>query len=120
MDTPQVGPGELQSVLGALDGPGRPAVLGHAVDGGWWVIGFARPASHPPNWYDVFRSVPMSTPSTGARQERRLRSLGFDVIRAGVHRDIDTLDDLQAVATAAPLSRTAAVARRLRLIEKAA
>jgi glycosyltransferase A (GT-A) superfamily protein (DUF2064 family) len=113
MDTPQVMADELDELLLQLDRPGRVGVLGHARDGGWWVIGLS-------HLDDVFRDVPMSTPVTGARQEQRLRSLGFDVVRAGVHRDIDTVDDLVAVAAQAPRSRTAAVVRRLELTEKVA
>src|SRR4051812_20569103 len=40
MDTPHVGPSELDRLLAMLEGPGRPAVLGPAFDGGWWAIGW--------------------------------------------------------------------------------
>src|SRR3954464_495343 len=40
MDTPQVGPAVLDRLLGSIDRPGRPAVLGPALDGGWWAIGW--------------------------------------------------------------------------------
>jgi glycosyltransferase A (GT-A) superfamily protein (DUF2064 family) len=121
MDTPQVHPGQLDRLLGLLDGQGRlhghrrldgqgrPAVLGHARDGGWWVIGL--PAGTNP--CAVFAGVPMSTPVTGAHQERRLRSLGFAVVHAPLLRDVDTAADLAALARAAPGTRTAALARRL-------
>jgi glycosyltransferase A (GT-A) superfamily protein (DUF2064 family) len=118
MDTPQVRPDELDLMLAGLDQPGRPAVLGHAADGGWWVIGFS--GASLPRWDVVFDGVPMSTPLTGARQELRLRTLGFDVVHASVHRDIDTVDDLVAIATTIPSSRTASVARHLGLIERVA
>jgi glycosyltransferase A (GT-A) superfamily protein (DUF2064 family) len=120
MDTPQVGPPELDALLAALDRPGRPAVLGHAADGGWWVIGFGWPAFGRPRWDDIFDGVPMSTPFTGTCQESRLRVLGFDVMAAPVRRDIDTVDDLAAVAASIPTSRTASVARQLGLIERVA
>src|SRR5207237_1339139 len=52
MDTPQVTSSELDGLLTRLDeGPScsahrpavpRPAVLGHALDGGWWLIGWRR------------------------------------------------------------------------------
>jgi len=108
MDTPQVSAVELDALLGMV-APGE-AVLGPAVDGGWWVIGLAGvdPAA-------VFEGVPMSTPLTGALQRRRLRSLGLAVHRARALRDIDTVADLTEVAVEVPGSRTAAVAASLDL-----
>jgi glycosyltransferase A (GT-A) superfamily protein (DUF2064 family) len=123
MDTPQVGADELDVLLDNLlgrqrrgaSGAPRPAVLGHAADGGWWVIGFdgARPAS-------VFGGIPMSTASTGRHQERRLRRLGMEVVLAGVHRDIDTADDLAEVAALMPGSRTESAAAALGLVRQVA
>jgi len=108
MDTPQVAPADLDPLLAVVRRPGRSAVLGPAEDGGWWVIGWdgARPSA-------VFDGVPMSTPATGRRQVERLRHLGLSVVVAPVLRDIDTIADLWAVATGAPASETAAVARAL-------
>jgi len=108
MDTPQVRPADLDRLLGMV-APGR-GVLGHAIDGGWWVIGLdgAEPGA-------VFGGVPMSTPITGERQEQRLRSIGLEVHRARRLRDIDTVDDLAAVAAEAPATRTAALAAALGL-----
>ena len=108
MDTPQVHPAELDRLLGVV-APGR-AVLGPAIDGGWWVIGLAGvdPSA-------AFTGVPMSTPVTGALQQRRLRSLGLAVHSASAQRDIDTATDLAAVALVAPTTRTAAVAASLDL-----
>jgi uncharacterized protein len=109
MDTPQVTPGELDGLLAVLDGSGdRPAVLGRALDGGWWVVGWR---SADPR--DVFAGVPMSAPTTGAAQERRLLSLGFELVHGEPKRDIDTVDDLTAVAVAHPRLRTARLAGRL-------
>jgi glycosyltransferase A (GT-A) superfamily protein (DUF2064 family) len=115
MDTPQVSAGALDRLLTLGEGSGRRAVLGHAADGGWWVIGL--PVVDP---QAVFTGVAMSSRLTGAHQERRLRSLGFAVAQAPVYRDIDTVEDLVAVAAAAPGITTADVARRLRLNERAA
>jgi len=108
MDTPHVGPGVLDGLLDGLDGPGRPAVLGHASDGGWWVIGLA--GADP---FAVFRGIPVSTPITGQEQERRLRACGFRVVAGPVMQDIDTWADLEEVTELAPGTRTAGVARRL-------
>jgi glycosyltransferase A (GT-A) superfamily protein (DUF2064 family) len=112
MDTPQVGASQLDHLLAILDGPANRALLGRAEDGGWWVIGWARPMGDPGR---VFRDIPLSTPHTGARQARRLSRLGFDVVEASRERDIDTAEDLAAIAVAAPTTRTAAVARRIGL-----
>lgn len=107
MDTPHVTPAELDGLLAALDAaPRRPAVLGHALDGGWWIIGWRRADART-----IFAGVPMSTAMTGQAQENRLVRLGFDILRAGPKRDIDTIDDLLAVAGRHPALRTAAAAR---------
>ncbi len=105
MDTPQVGSEELDRLLGQV-APGR-SVLGHALDGGWWVIGLAGvdPVA-------AFAGVPMSTARTGQQQERRLRTLGLAVHHAMPRRDIDRAADLDAVAAEIPGSRTAAAAAR--------
>jgi glycosyltransferase A (GT-A) superfamily protein (DUF2064 family) len=111
MDTPQVTAAELDGLLARLDG-GRPdrrtAVLGHTLDGGWWIIGWreADPAA-------VFAGIPMSTTRTGQAQDSRLQHLGLLVRRTAAKRDIDTADDLFAVAEAHPHLRTAGVARTL-------
>lgn len=111
MDTPQVTAAELDGLLATIDeGPRRRALLGHALDGGWWVIGWrdADPRT-------VFRGVPMSTATTGVTQEQRLRDLGYDVLGAGPMRDIDTIADLAAVARSAPHLVTSRLARRMLL-----
>jgi glycosyltransferase A (GT-A) superfamily protein (DUF2064 family) len=118
MDTPQVNAAELDGLLARLDDgrarpahrvrPPRPAVLGYALDGGWWVIGWR--AGDP---RAVFAGIPMSAPTTALAQETRLLGLGFDVRRADPKRDIDDADDLAAIAEAFPHLRTAALARSL-------
>lgn len=108
MDTPQVTAALLDAALAALDATA--AALGHAADGGWWAIALRRPDS------DVFLGVPMGTVSTGRLQEARLRALGLDVTTLPVLADLDTVDDFPAVVEAAPLSRTADVAKQLGLI----
>lgn len=114
MDTPQIGADELDALLALLEGGAAPrAVLGPAVDGGWWAIGL--PALAPGGYGAVFDGVTMSTPRTGGDQAQRLRRLGYDVAWGNLRRDIDTAGDLAQVATEIPHSRTAAVARRLGL-----
>jgi glycosyltransferase A (GT-A) superfamily protein (DUF2064 family) len=99
MDTPQVGPADLDAVLDMLAAPGTDAVLGLAEDGGWWAIGLRHP---PAAAHELFTGVPMSTPTTGAAQLARLRRLGFRVTVVGRHRDIDTWADATAVAATIP------------------
>jgi glycosyltransferase A (GT-A) superfamily protein (DUF2064 family) len=118
MDTPQVTAEELDHLLGALDGApagptrrARPAVLGHALDGGWWVIGWRRADPRA-----VFAGIPMSGATTGRAQETRLLGLDLDVLHAAPKRDVDTVADLAAVAAEAPHLRTARLARELGLL----
>jgi uncharacterized protein len=112
MDTPQVSGAQLDRLLAALAGPADRAVLGRAVDGGWWVIGWTDQGLDPAS---VFQGLPTSTPQAGAWQAARLRTLGYHLYDAGEERDIDTAADLVAVAQAAPDTRTAGVARRIGL-----
>jgi glycosyltransferase A (GT-A) superfamily protein (DUF2064 family) len=112
MDTPQVTAADLDGLLGLLRlrnrGGRRSAVLGPAVDGGWWVVGL--PGTDP---HLVFSGVPMSTPDTGNLQRRRLRQLGLDVLAAPTRRDIDRIGDLRAHAAAAPYTRTSRAAAKV-------
>jgi uncharacterized protein len=102
MDTPQVTPALLERAAGVLVGAGTDAVLGPALDGGYWSIGLRRADPR------VFHGVPMSTASTGRVQLARLRSLGRRVGTLPALRDVDTFDDALAVGNEAPGSRFAA------------
>jgi len=109
MDTPQVTAAELDGLLAELDRPAtRPAVLGPALDGGWWVIGWRHADPRA-----VFAGIPMSAAVTGRAQQTRLCAMGFAVSRAVPKRDIDTIDDLVVLAAGFPELRTSAVARQL-------
>ena len=101
MDTPQVTPALLDAGLGALDR--ADAVLGAALDGGYWGIGLRRPDR------EVFRDVPMSARTTGAMQRARLAELNLRTAELPPLCDVDTAADARAVAAAAPLSRFAAM-----------
>lgn len=96
MDTPQITPDLLQSAVKVLAAPSTDAVLGLAEDGGWWAIGLVAP--NP----EVFLGVPMSTKETGQAQAARLDYLGLSWARLPVLRDVDTIDDAQAVASNSP------------------
>jgi rSAM/selenodomain-associated transferase 1 len=99
MDTPQLAPGLLRDGLSAVRRSG--AVLGPAIDGGYWGIGLRR--ADP----DVFRGVPMSEAVTGAAQLLRLFSLGLRPALLPRLRDVDPIADARAVAAIAPRSRFA-------------
>ena len=101
MDTPQVTPTLLDAALARLDDPDVDAVLGPALDGGWWAIGLDRPRP------GAFTGVPMSTGRTGVAQLGRLRELDLRVALLPPLRDLDTIDDAMAISAVLPRSRTA-------------
>jgi rSAM/selenodomain-associated transferase 1 len=106
MDTPQVTVPMLTDAAQRLAG-GADAVMGPAADGGYWAIGLQRPAP------DAFVGVPMSSPSTGLEQKRRLRELGLGVELLAELRDMDTWADAIAIAGAVPGSRFASAVERI-------
>ncbi len=89
MDTPHLGADRLDAALDTL--ADTDAVLGPAVDGGWWALGLRRPDPA------LLRGVPTSRPDTGARQRARLVSAGLRVGDLPLERDLDTWDDVVAV-----------------------
>ena len=106
MDTPQVTAAELTGAARALLAPGVDAVLGPAVDGGFWAIGLRR-------WQPgLVAGVAMSRAGTGTEQLSRLRSAGLRVDLLPVKHDVDTAEDVVLVARAAPETRFAATAHR--------
>lgn len=105
MDTPQITPAALDEALGLLGVPSTTALLGRALDGGWWAIGLQRADPR------VFIGVPMSVPYTGAAQHRRLRVLGHRVVELPPMRDVDRIDDAVAVSQIAPATRFATAVR---------
>jgi uncharacterized protein len=112
MDTPQVTPELLDAGLAALDH--SDAVFGAALDGGYWGIGLRRPDPA------AFHDIPMSEPTTGAHQRARLTALGLTTTLLPTLRDVDTIADAHAVATAAPHTRFAATLAALKPGEAAA
>ncbi|MEV7005253.1 TIGR04282 family arsenosugar biosynthesis glycosyltransferase [Streptosporangium sp. NPDC051022] len=96
MDTPQVTPGMLAlalSLLGIHD-----AVFGPATDGGFWLLGLRVPDPA------LLLGVPMSKPTTGEIQLRRLREAGLSVAPMPCLTDVDSAADASAVAALAPRS----------------
>lgn len=101
MDTPQLTPELLLEGMLALAHPDVDAVLGPALDGGYWSVGFKAPAP------GAFAGVPMSSPTTCARQLARLEELGLMVHEQAPLRDVDTIEDARAIAREAPDTRFA-------------
>lgn len=101
MDTPQVTPRILADALDRLDS--FDAVLGRALDGGWWGLGLRNPrAAH------VLRGVRTSCPETGAQTHNVLRRHGYAVGVLPMMSDVDTIDDARRVAGLVSDSRFAA------------
>ena len=96
MDTPQLTPALLLGAIEALSEPGVDAVLGPAVDGGYWSLGLR--SAEP----GAFAGVPMSSGSTCISQRARLNELGLCTREQPLLRDVDTIDDAWAVAAQAP------------------
>ena len=105
MDTPQLTPALLEAATARL--VDADAVLGDAVDGGYWAIGLRQPNA------SAFIGVPMSAPTTAVRTRERLEMLGLHVADLPRLRDVDTIDDAWAVALEAPSSRFAATFRAI-------
>ncbi len=100
MDTPQVAASDLVDVCADL--VGVDAVLGPADDGGWWVL-----ARHDPAATQVLADVAMSEPTTYADTWAALEARGQRMASTRQLRDVDTIDDAEAVARAAPETRFA-------------
>lgn len=111
MDTPQVcgavlddalrllSPVDAANAANAVD-----AVLGRAIDGGWWALGLRDPRAA-----EVLSSVEMSTAETAVRTHAALIGLGLEVGELPMLRDVDTMSDARSVAAAAPATRFARV-----------
>jgi glycosyltransferase A (GT-A) superfamily protein (DUF2064 family) len=91
MDTPQMSGPDLERIAVASR-PGT-AVLGPAPDGGWWVLGVQHPSAAA-----GLAAVRMSTSQTFARTRETLEAAGQSVVTARSLRDVDTVEDADAVA----------------------
>lgn len=107
MDTPQLTAGMLADGLHALNDPAIDAVLGPALDGGYWSVGLKNPPE------GVFDGVPMSRSDTCSVQRKRLRKLGLRWHEQPWMRDVDTMADARLVARQAPTSHFAAALAEL-------
>lgn len=102
MDTPQLTPATIASAAARLTRGDVAAVLGPAIDGGYWTIGLSAPDPA------AFEGVPMSSDRTCEEQRRRLGRLGISVASLPALRDVDTIADARAVARAFPRTGFAA------------
>jgi glycosyltransferase A (GT-A) superfamily protein (DUF2064 family) len=107
MDTPQVRPEQLS----AFDPTRYDAALGPAADGGYWAIGLRDPGVAA----DVIPGVPMSAPTTGAEQLRRLQEVGLRVQLLDPLTDVDTIGAAEQVARYAQDSEFARTLDALRM-----
>jgi glycosyltransferase A (GT-A) superfamily protein (DUF2064 family) len=82
-------------------------VIGPALDGGYWAIGLGKPGA------DVFAGIEMSTSHTCADQMQQMRSLDRTVTVIHSARDIDTFDDVRALAHTHHCGRAVRKARAL-------
>jgi hypothetical protein len=101
MDTPHLEAQTLTEVGSRLTDPDK-AVIGPAVDGGWWLLGVGGP--HLLSHLD---RVPMSTPHTGDLTREALVRAGARVSDVETLRDVDEFADAESVAAAAPATRFA-------------
>ncbi len=97
MDTPQASIAQIVTSVEQL--AEHDAVVGHAADGGWWLLGLSD-ARHA----QVLADVPMSTDVTGIMTEQALRERGLSIAIGEPLRDVDTIDDAIAVARVVPNS----------------
>jgi glycosyltransferase A (GT-A) superfamily protein (DUF2064 family) len=106
MDTPQVTAPMLKSAAALLSENSQQAVLGPAVDGGWWLLGLSNPRLAA-----VLGCVPMSTATTGAQTYSALEQEGATIALTPTLRDVDTWSDAIEVAKECPASRFATTVR---------
>jgi rSAM/selenodomain-associated transferase 1 len=101
MDTPQVTPALLAQAIEPLVAGSADATFGPAEDGGFWLLGLREidPA--------LVLGVPMSRSDTGSRQLARLHQAGLRVQLLPELTDVDTADEAERIAAAAPKSRFA-------------
>jgi glycosyltransferase A (GT-A) superfamily protein (DUF2064 family) len=108
METPHVAAALTSAVAAARRGVDS---IGLATDGGYWMIGLCAASAAIAN--ELFDGIPMSSTHTGLAQLRRLQAHGRQVQLLPMARDLDTFDDLRAVAESGRTGSLAAVAARV-------
>ena len=105
METPHV----VSALAGAIEAASCGVdTIGLALDGGYWMIGLC--AESAAMAHDLFEGVAMSATHTGLSQLRRMHACGCRVRLLPTARDLDTVDDLEAVAVSGRGGTLAAVA----------
>ncbi len=102
-DLPGLPPGTLAAAFERLR-TGIDVVIGPGFDGGYWLIALGAAHTAP------FRDIPWSTPDVLETTLARCREASLAVALAEPWRDLDTLEDLEALAREAdtlPGTRTA-------------
>lgn len=108
METPHVAAALAAAVVAARRGVDS---IGLATDGGYWMIGLC--AASVAIAHELFDGIPMSSTHTGLAQLRRLQTHGRQVRLLPMARDLDTFDDLQAVAESGRNGSLATVAAQV-------
>lgn len=85
-DAPDLAPTHLLAAAQALQE--APAVIGPAHDGGYWLLGLARPMPH------LFISMPWGTDRVAQETIARLQGDGIDPVRLPTLYDCDRPEDL--------------------------
>ena len=91
-DVPSLPLTHFKHALGLLDS--NDLVLGPALDGGYYLIGLKRTAP------ELFSDIPWSTDQVLTLTQEKARKLGLKIALLPVWRDVDTIDDLQALIDA--------------------
>ncbi len=94
-DCPEFAAEDLDVASSALDE--HDVVLGPAKDGGYWLLGLARPRP------ELFRGIPWSTDQVFRTTENRALEAGLRIARLRQLRDVDTLEDWRAWLREHPL-----------------
>lgn len=108
METPHVAAALVDAVSWARRGVDT---LGLATDGGYWMVGLS--AASAAQAEQLFELVPMSRSHTGLAQVRRLHAHGCRVRMLPMARDLDTVEDLAAIAASGRDGELAAMAARV-------
>jgi rSAM/selenodomain-associated transferase 1 len=93
-DVPTLQPSSLLEAHKLLDD--HDLVLGPAQDGGYFLIGLTRPIP------DLFQDIPWSTDQVRALTLKKAEALGLKVAQLAMGRDLDTVEDLTALASLVP------------------
>ena len=93
-DCPGLAGDDLRTALRALQS-GMDAVLGPALDGGYWLIGLRRPSAA------VFQGVDWGSSRVAAQTRQRMRRLGWRWLELAPRGDLDRPADLRRSGIAA-------------------